>query len=1379
MNNKLLTILLFFIISSALRASTISHSDFRYSHLGLTDGLTSQRVYSLVEGLQGEIWLSMKNGIARYNGRLLKHYQMDTPLRFSNAGGKTMRVMMTPQQQLLAYDNKGNIFLYHPLTDSFEPYLTHFTELFRQLCPQYYGLILNGITVDRQGWIWIATNHGIFVMISDEGEILHWNDDDYLNGVITCGDQVVVYTNAGAYLIQRDNGKKWLTLTTDHVLTAFHDDASGRLWLGTQSNGVLLYTCDGWKPLSNDSHQRLPHLPVRAIERMDESTMLLGLDGAGVYAVQRDGNHAFQLFSQDYTQGGVLHGNGIYALLRDREGNIWMGSYTGGVDIAYPTGRMIETFEHQPNMEQSLMNNGVNCLLQHNALLCFGTDGGLSTLNQVTGQWRHTLQGKVVLAICEDGADLLVGTYGDGVLRITPSGHCTTAFSREQGNLSTNYVYSVMKDKEGGLWIGCLDGPLVHFASTGQTASPRNMGCSYSLGSSQSFDIQTVECMVPTPDGKMAVGTANGFYVVDASRNSFTHYFTSEEFTGGDVNTFVKSILFSSVDSVWVATDGGGIYAYSLSSRTISTYTEAEGLTSNCVSLLAFDGQGRIIAGTDNGLSALYPAEGRAIKLIPGQGREYNRAATIALSDGRLMFGSTHGAVVVDPALIDRIDYQAPLRFTGIHIKGETTDEERVRLSREMEAGKLRLANSQRSLEIFFESICYRYSTDILYQYFLEGFNQVWNNPTAIAMVSYDNLPPGHYTLKVRTVSRNSGHVIDSRTLKVSVAQPWWNTFWAWLIYMGIMVTLMLMALRDYRGRLERKYFNEKINFFVNAAHEIRTPLSLVLEPLTHIAADSQLSDRSRSYLDIARTNSGKLQILINELLDFQKADVMAGSLKKVPVEVKTIMLTSMERFALLAQEKGLTMDMHCPEQLRVMIDINLFDKLFNNLLSNAIKYTSKGGKVKLSAWMSGDKVKIEVRDTGIGIPKSAHKMIFKSFYRAENAVKTRETGSGIGLMLAKRIVALHQGELTFESEEGVGTAFLITLDAAESSVQPEHVFGSQGQLQPNELASVELAEEAEESNNDVQPQEEPKESRDVILFVDDNADLRNYFSLAFGDRFTIATVENGVEALDFLREHECDLVVSDLMMPRMRGDELCRRIKENCDTSWLPVILLTAKHEKQLIIDGLQQGADDYMTKPFDTEILRHKIDSLLANRRRLSNYYRQRVEQMVAIEAESTAALDTCSDTEKKQVEEGSAGEKADSSSAVHHPMEGEYAVASEIPDEMGSMEGNAFIDKATAIVLEKMGEAGFGIDELCSEMAMSRTLLYGKLKSFTAQTPQDFIRTIRLQRAATLLSQGKNILEVSEMVGFANAKHFSTVFKKHFGVPPSKYERLETPN
>lgn len=1303
-----------------------------------------------------------------------------------------MRVMMTPQQMLIAYDNKGNISLYHPLTDRFEPYLTHFTALLRQPDLIYNGLILNGITVDDQGWIWIATSRGLFVMQSADGEIFHWNDEEYLNGVVTCGTHVVVYANTGAYLIRRDNGKKWLTLTTDCVLSAFHDEASGRLWLGTQSNGVLLYACTHWQSLSNDSHQRMPHLPVRAIERLDESIVLVGLDGAGVYAVQRDGNQASQLFSQYYSQGGVLHGNGIYALLRDREGNIWIGSYTGGVDIAYPTGRMIETFEHQPNMEQSLMNNGVNCLLQHNSLLCFGTDGGLSMLNQATGQWRHTLQGKVVLSLCEDGGDLLVGTYGDGVLRITPSGHCTSAFSRAQGNLGTDYVYSVVKDRQGGLWIGCLDGPLIHFASAGRVGSDRGKQRSYTLSSPQQFDIQTVECMTPTPDGLMAVGTANGFYVVDASRDSFTHYLTSEEFaSGSDVNTFVKSILFSSADTAWVATDGGGIYAYSLSSRSISPYTVAEGLTSNCVSLLAFDGQGRIIAGTDNGLSALYPAEGRAIKLIPGQGKEYNRAATITLSDGRLMFGSTHGAVVVDPALIDRIDYQAPLRFTGIHIKGETTDEERIRLSREMEAGKVSLANSQHSLEIFFESICYRYSTDILYQYFLEGFNQEWSDPNPIAMVSYDNLPPGDYALRVRSVSRNSGHVIDSRTLEVSVAQPWWNTIWAWLVYVGIVVTLILMALRDYRGRLERKYFNEKINFFVNAAHEIRTPLSLVLEPLTHIAADSQLSDRSRSYLDIARTNSGKLQMLISELLEFQKADVMAGSLKKVPVEVKLIMLTSMDRFALLAQEKELTMDVHCPEQLRVMIDINLFDKLFNNLLSNAIKYTSKGGKITLSAWMSGGKVKIEVRDTGIGIPKSARKMIFKSFYRAENAVKTKETGSGIGLMLAKRIVALHHGELTFESEEGVGTAFLITLDAAEVGTQPEQATGCQDQLRQTEADSVDVTEEVAEPH-EVQQQEEPEESRDVILFVDDNADLRNYFSLAFGDRFVVVTAENGVEALDFLRDHECDLVVSDLMMPRLGGDELCRQIKENRDTSWLPVILLTAKHEKQLMIDVLQQGADDYITKPFDTEILQHKIDSLLANRRRLSNYYRQRIEQMVSVEAGTIPALESGQVTEIDRPEEGIAEEKAEPVDALLHQSEKEDAVAtidhaddkkqqkdSVIPDEMVSIEGNEFIDKATAIVLEKMGETGFGIDELCSEMAMSRTLLYGKLKGFTAQTPQDFIRTIRLQRAATLLLQGKNILEVSEMVGFANAKHFSTVFKKHFGVPPSKYESLETPN
>lgn len=353
------------------------------------------------------------------------------------------------------------------------------------------------------------------------------------------------------------------------------------------------------------------------------------------------------------------------------------------------------------------------------------------------------------------------------------------------------------------------------------------------------------------------------------------------------------------------------------------------------------------------------------------------------------------------------------------------------------------------------------------------------------------------------------------------------------------------------------------------------------------------------------------------------------------------------------------------------------------------------------------------MKDNGIGIPKKDQKNIFKKFFRAENAAKTHITGSGLGLMLAQRIACLHNGTLTFESEEGKGTTFTVTLPVLkrDKAEIPTH---------------TQDFDEADKS--------------DIILFVDDNADLRSYIAMAFSDTFKVVTVENGEKALDYIKENECDIVVSDVMMPGMQGDELCSKIKENNDTSWMPVILLSAKASKDFIIGGLETGADDYMAKPFNPEILKSKIVTTLANRRRMSEYYRRRV-RLLAGEAQSAKDDETLPNEENT-------------------------------PNNISDADQN-FINKATGIVMNNMSDTDFDIESLCREMAMSRTLFYGKIKTLLAQTPQEFVRNIRLQHAASLLREGKQIIDVCTICGFVNSKHFSTIFKKKFGVSPSKFE------
>ena len=662
-----------------------------------------------------------------------------------------------------------------------------------------------------------------------------------------------------------------------------------------------------------------------------------------------------------------------------------------------------------------------------------------------------------------------------------------------------------------------------------------------------------------------------------------------------------------------------------------------------------------------------------------------------------------------------------------------------------LQDGTLHLHHHENTLIVSFESINYQYQHDIQYQYYLEGYDRNWSKPSSYQLARFVNLPPGNYVLYVKAICRSNGRELGATSLKISIAQPWWNTWWAWIVYLCILTAILYFAWQFYKERLLRKYYDEKINFFVNTAHNIRTPLSLVLAPLVDLSKDSLLSEKSRVFLDMAQRNGNKLLKMVTELLDFQKVEQSAEQVRLQDIELPMLLRLQMDKFALAAQEKHILLCLEtCPQQ-QIRSDVKMVDLILENLLSNAIKYTPQGGKVTLSASVEGKMALIHVCDTGIGIPKAEIKSIFKSFFRASNAVNSQEMGSGLGLMLTQKLVEKLGGKLSFVSEEGKGTTFFVKLplgNVTDSSVRL--VEEKKKVANESSLAEDKHDETCQTVSSAVL--QDAGVSKDTLLFVDDNEDLCKYIRMTFGDSYQVVDVESAEAALKYLKEGGvCDIVVSDVMMPGMHGDELCRRIKENKETSWLPVILLTAKIGRDFMIEGLGLGADDYIAKPFDTAILASKIASILKNRRRLSQYYMDRSLALVRGEMASESASPeqiVCSDS-YENVEE-----------AVLNPQD------------------QAFVDKATSLVLAHLSDTDFNIDRLCREMAMSRTLFYGKLKTLTGQNPQDFMRLIRLEQAAIFLKQGDSVLDVSVKAGFVNVKYFSTVFKKHFGVSPSKY-------
>lgn len=661
-------------------------------------------------------------------------------------------------------------------------------------------------------------------------------------------------------------------------------------------------------------------------------------------------------------------------------------------------------------------------------------------------------------------------------------------------------------------------------------------------------------------------------------------------------------MLFNDDGTVWLGTEGGGLNLYDMKNRTVKTFTVQEGLPSNDIYSLQRDDKKRLWVSTGKGIALIDSLRVSNLNYAGNIDKEYNKSSFARLMNGEFVYGSTDGAVFIMPLDISTVDYWTLLRFTGLTVDYQNVQEEeslKPAIHDMLADRAVRLGYKYNSFTVSFESINYRFQRDIVYQHILEGYDNDWSKPSAEGKASYTKVSPGTYLFKVRSLRRSDGKTISESTLEVKVSQPWWNSWWAWTIYLFIIGFVFYFILRYKSNQLQKKYDEDKIRFFIDTAHDIRTPVTLIMAPLEDLNREQDLSDKARYYLNLAHESTRKLHSLITQLLEFEKVDAHKQSSSSVPLCLNEVLLKEVSVFRSFCEKKQLTLNLTQPdESVFVSADKHLIEMLLDNLLSNACKYTMPQGEISLDLKATKRKAILSLKDNGIGIPKKAKKHIF-----------------------------------------------------------------------------------------------------------------------------------------------------SDVMMPGIRGDELCRMVKENPDTSGIPVVLLTAKANHEAIVEGLKKGADDYIPKPFSTEILKLKVQGLIDNRNRQRQFF---MRQAIA------------------QVEAG--GKRDDNESNENNESIDNKNVTT--ASETMAEGDRRFIMQATRFVLEHLDEPDFNINLLCHEMAMSRTLFYSRLKSLTGKGPQEFIRIIRLQKAAELLKEGKSVTDVAAETGFVNTKYFSSLFKKQFGMQPSKY-------
>lgn len=630
-------------------------------------------------------------------------------------------------------------------------------------------------------------------------------------------------------------------------------------------------------------------------------------------------------------------------------------------------------------------------------------------------------------------------------------------------------------------------------------------------------------------------------------------------------------------------------------------------------------------------------------------------------------------------------------------------------------------------------SINYDYPSLILYSWKLEGFYDGWSRPEKDCLIRFTNLNPGKYTLRVRAISSEDRRIVlEERDMDIMIEQPIWLSIWALLLYALVIAAIVTITLRVIILRKQRKTSDEKIRFFINTAHDIRTPLTLIKAPLEELSEKEDLTPGGRSNMNTAIRNVNALLRLTTNLINFERADTYSSALYVSEYELSTYMEEMINAFRAYADVKRVSLTYESNfRYMNVWLDKDKMDSILKNLISNALKYTPEGGSVHIFTAETEDNWSVEVKDTGIGIPASEQKKLFRMHFRGSNAINSKVTGSGIGLLLVWKLVRLHKGKINFSSTEGKGSCIKVIFPKKEKyyrkavhSPKPgseKVVYAESGVPKNISLSTVyDTARQRQQQNDDL-----PK-----ILIVEDNDELREYLRNTLSDDYTIQVCSDGKQALDIVKEYMPNMIISDIMMPEMRGDELCHKLKNDIETSHIPIILLTALNNDRNIIEGLKTGADEYIVKPFNIGILRATIANILTNRSLLRHKY---ANLELNDEESDTACINCSTDIDWK------------------------------------------FISTVKKSVEDNMDNSSFTVDVLCNLLNMSRTSFYNKIKALTDQAPADYIRLIRLKRAAQLLKeQQHSITEVAEMTGFSDAKYFREVFKKHFNVSPSQYAK-----
>jgi signal transduction histidine kinase/ligand-binding sensor domain-containing protein/DNA-binding response OmpR family regulator len=1326
------------------------NKNLRFKHLSVQDGLSRSWVKCFLEDRTGLLWIGTADGLNKFDGKDFRIYKY-LPALPRSLNHNNINLIFEDSKGQLWVGTQAGLNFYQRELDEFVPI-------------PFVDNYISSIYELREDTLLLGTAGGLFLFNTVSHKSVQLYNDFYVEKILkdTQGN-IWLATHKGLMLFnpvdntvrQVEFGQGQHQSLRDVLLKTLFQDSRGGLWIGTGWQGLyyLNYPANNlsqaqlinFKPNPSDPAQ-ITQGAILALSEDEDHNVWIGIENGGINLLNLDafdqGNYFFTKVVSNPSNPMSLSNNSIHALYTDKQNTMWVGTYAGG---ANHYNKLLQRFGHHeaiPVSNKSINNKYVNAIFDEDNYLWIGTEKGLNRYDKAADRWEYfthdfknpsTIGSDAALTIMRDSRDRLwVGTWTGGLNLFDERSKSFLKFHHDPNNpasISGDNIRTIVESKDRRIWVGTMGGGLsVYDHEKGSFIRFQESPGQNALSSNWVVDL------IEDHLGNIWISTTEAVDLLDPKTGHFTT-FTLDPAKPESINYNGATCLFKdSKNTIWIGTSNGLNY-FVRQDSSFRHYTEDDGLPNNFIKAITEDREGNIWLSTNNtitmfkkGTALPEDPEFRSFSVFDGlPSSEFVGHAVHANHKGELYFGSTNGYFVFDPSNIKSNSTIPKIVFTDLRVNNlpVNVNTPGSPLKKDISVTtQLELSRKQNVFTIGFAALNFIESESNQYAFKLEGFDKQWNYVGDQQSATYTNLDPGNYTFRVRA-SNNDGLWNDEGvSLEITILPAWWETSLAKIVYMAVFIlgifffrkhTIISVNLKNalWREHLEKQKSEEltqmKQQFFANVSHEIRTPLTLILGPLNKLVKE----ERKIPELNAIFRNSTRLKILVDQFLDFSKMESQMMTISPTRAEISELTRHILANFTDYAGQKNIEMKLVTTfSKCVAVIDQDKYEKILTNLLSNAVKSITEKGSVvtQLEFDTASSQLFIRVTDTGRGISQEESEHIFERYYSGSNPLRNIH-GTGIGLYLVRELIELQKGTIEVSSTVGNGSTFTVTL--------PIHV----SEFEAGQDDVVFYGQEPVVDNGTDTPGKLTPQFEHTILIIDDNLDMCDYVETILCHEFNVIKENNPLACIDKIIKYMPDLIISDVMMPEMDGFQLCKLIKEDIRFSHIPVILLTAKATKNDHIAGYETGADDYVYKPFDEEILKARVKSLILRIQKLKQHF-------------------------------------------IGHDGIIDHSLSANALDVK-------FMETVLGEIKQNYLDPEFNVNQIIEKMGMSRSLFYKKFKSLSDQSINDLIKTFRLKKAANLLADGNlTVSQVAYECGFTDPAYFSRVFKEYYNVVPKDF-------